>query len=78
MTVIRDSAQLESATHLKRVWPLLERQSATRILPYAPLPWELRQCRETGFVFLQNPPDYPASGKSSRGKLRPTQKAIDP
>ena len=43
---------------IRRVCPLLERESATAVLPYAPSPWVLRQCLETGFVFLENPPRY--------------------
>jgi len=45
-------------SRLKRVCPLLERESPTRILSYAPAPWVLRQCLETKFVFLENPPAY--------------------
>lgn len=56
--MIRDLAPSHDDAPLKRICPLLERPSATRILPYAPPPWVLRQCRETGFVFLENPPDY--------------------
>lgn len=40
--------------------PLLERPTGTRALPYAPEPWRLRQCLESGFVFLENPPGYDA------------------
>ena len=43
-----------------RVCPLLERETPTRVLHYAPTPWVLRQCLESGFVFLENPPDYAA------------------
>jgi SAM-dependent methyltransferase len=43
---------------LHRVCPLLERESETRQLGYAPEPWLLRQCLETGFVYLENPPEY--------------------
>lgn len=50
---------MSSAT-LKRVCPLLERETESDVLAYAPSPWVLRQCRETGFVFLENPPDYRA------------------
>lgn len=48
---------MSSAT-IKRVCPLLERESPSRVLSYAPAPWVLRQCLETGFVFLENPPGY--------------------
>ena len=27
-------------------------------LPYAPAPWRLKQCKQTGMVFLANPPAY--------------------
>jgi SAM-dependent methyltransferase len=43
---------------MKRVCPLLERESATDVLDIAPAPWVVRQCRETGLVFLENPPGY--------------------
>jgi len=43
-----------------RVCPLLERETPTRILDDAPAPWVLKQCLESGFVFLENPPDYAA------------------
>lgn len=36
--------------------PLLERESASQPLPYAPFPWSLRRCADTGFVWLANPP----------------------
>lgn len=51
---------MSSSVTSKRVCPLLERESETEILPYAPAPWVLRRCRETGFVFLENPPAYEA------------------
>ena len=45
---------------MMRVCPLLERETPTRGLDYAPTPWVLKQCLESGFVFLENPPDYSA------------------
>lgn len=42
----------------KRVCPLLERATRTEQLPYAPAPWVLSRCTESGFVFLENPPAY--------------------
>jgi len=39
-----------------RACPLLERESESRPLPYAPFPWSLRRCDKTGFVYLANPP----------------------
>jgi SAM-dependent methyltransferase len=43
---------------MKRVCPLLERESESIVLDIAPPPWVVRQCRETGLVFLENPPGY--------------------
>jgi SAM-dependent methyltransferase len=43
---------------MKRVCPLLERETATTTLDIAPPPWVVRECRETGLVFLENPPGY--------------------
>ena len=43
---------------MKRDCPLLERETATDVLDLAPEPWVVRQCRETGLVFLENPPGY--------------------
>ena len=39
-----------------RTCPLLERAAPSRPLDDAPPPWNLRQCEETGFVYLANPP----------------------
>ena len=44
---------------LKRVSPLLERETATtRLDDVAPSPWIVRRCDESGLVFLENPPGY--------------------
>lgn len=43
---------------MKRVCPLLERETRTRTLDLAPSPWIVRECQETGMVFLENPPGY--------------------
>lgn len=43
---------------LKRISPLLERETSTTLLDVAPPPWVVRQCRESGLVFLENPPGY--------------------
>lgn len=44
---------------MKRVCPLAERDTATEVIEgLAPSPWVVRRCRETGFVFLENPPGY--------------------
>jgi 2-polyprenyl-3-methyl-5-hydroxy-6-metoxy-1,4-benzoquinol methylase len=43
-----------------RFSPLSETPGVTRLLPWAPAPWRLKQCLETGFVFLENPPGYEA------------------
>lgn len=46
---------------MQRVCPLLEREtSSVSLAEYAPAPWRLLKCRETGFVFLENPPGYEA------------------
>jgi hypothetical protein len=39
-----------------RACPLSERASQSQPLPYAPFPWSLRRCSDTGFVYLANPP----------------------
>ena len=39
-----------------RSCPLLERESRSQSLSYAPFPWRLRRCTDTGFVYLANPP----------------------
>jgi len=39
-----------------RSCPLLERASQSQPLSYAPFPWSLRRCADTGFVYLANPP----------------------
>jgi len=39
-----------------RPCPLAERPTPTDRLTAAPPPWDLRRCRETGFVYLANPP----------------------
>lgn len=44
---------------MKRDCPLAERSTATDVIEgLAPAPWVVRRCRETGFVFLENPPGY--------------------
>lgn len=43
---------------VSRVCPLLEADRPSRRLNYAPAPWILLECKESGFVFLQNPPEY--------------------
>lgn len=44
----------------ERVSPLLDVKGETIDLPYAPLPWVLKQCTQTGMIFLANPPSYEA------------------
>ena len=39
-----------------RLCPLLGRVGPTRRLDVAPSPWDVRQCLETGLVYLANPP----------------------
>lgn len=41
---------------LSRPCPLLERSSHSTAIDDAPSPWQLRQCVETGFVYLANAP----------------------
>jgi len=36
--------------------PLLDHESRSQSLSYAPFPWSLRRCSDTGFVYLANPP----------------------
>jgi len=47
-------------TATTRVCPLLERPASAKTLDFAPAPWILKQCEESGFVFLENPPPYEA------------------
>ena len=49
-------ASLPPLTH--RVCPILERPTKTKVLNFAPAPWVLKQCLETGLVYLENPPEY--------------------
>ncbi len=51
---------MSSAAAMKRVCPLLEKETPTKVLAYASAPWVLKQCLETDFVFLENPPEYEA------------------
>ena len=52
---------MSDASVTPRVCPLAERATATdRIDGLAPAPWVVRRCRETGFVYLENPPGYEA------------------
>ena len=37
---------------------MLEHESPTEAMNYAPEPWVLRRCIESGLVYLENPPDY--------------------
>ena len=43
-----------------RISPLLKQKGRELQLDYAPAPWMLKQCVETGIVFLANPPAYEA------------------
>jgi len=44
---------------MKRDCPLAEHATATEVIEgLAPAPWVVRRCRETRFVFLENPPGY--------------------
>ncbi|MBN8494216.1 MAG: class I SAM-dependent methyltransferase [Burkholderiales bacterium] len=45
--------------NLKRVSPLLERETpTTQLHDVAPAPWVVRRCDASGLVFLENPPGY--------------------
>jgi len=46
--------------NIKRVSPILERETKTELLNLAPEPWKILKCLETGIVFLENPPGYEA------------------
>ena len=37
---------------------LLERETRTRVLDLAPAPWIVRECLDSGMVYLENPPVY--------------------
>ena len=41
-----------------RISPLLAQQGREEDLAYAPAPWVLKRCMETGIIFLANPPGY--------------------
>lgn len=41
-----------------RISPLRAQGGDEIDLPYAPSPWRLKQCKQTGIVFLANPPAY--------------------
>ncbi len=45
---------------MKRVSPLLNKQTEVLNLDLAPDPWKIVKCLETGFVYLENPPGYEA------------------
>ena len=50
---------MSSAAATTRVCPLAERATATDLIEgLAPAPWVVRRCRDTGFVYLENPPGY--------------------
>lgn len=74
--------------HVARVCPMLEAEHPGKPLSYAPAPWKLVQCEQTGFVYLQNPPRYEhlaedfaweatyAKESDSRQQAEPTRYAI--
>ena len=43
---------------MKRISPLVTKEAPIIKLGYAPDPWKLVKCCETGIVFLENPPGY--------------------
>jgi SAM-dependent methyltransferase len=45
---------------MTRICPLLDAPSKTQTLPWAAAPWVAKQCLETQFVYLENPPAYEA------------------
>jgi SAM-dependent methyltransferase len=47
---------MTASSHSHRPCPLLGRPGASRPLDVAPAPWEVRECLETGLVYLGNPP----------------------
>lgn len=47
---------MKASHHSSRPCPLLGRPGASRPLAVAPVPWEVRECLETGLVYLANPP----------------------
>ncbi len=47
---------MKASHHSSRPCPLLGRPGASRPLAVAPAPWEVRECLETGLVYLANPP----------------------
>jgi 2-polyprenyl-3-methyl-5-hydroxy-6-metoxy-1,4-benzoquinol methylase len=49
-----------STAALPRISPLRLQPGEEIDLPYAPAPWRLKQCKQTGIVFLSNPPAYEA------------------
>ena len=53
---MKPAPETESAA--TRIAPLLTRHGREETLPYAPPPWQLKRCLETGIVFLANPPTY--------------------
>jgi 2-polyprenyl-3-methyl-5-hydroxy-6-metoxy-1,4-benzoquinol methylase len=50
------TALLHGAKNGQRANPLLGRVTESVALDDAPAPWQLRQCLETGLVYLDNPP----------------------
>jgi SAM-dependent methyltransferase len=47
---------MSTLPHADRHCPLLDRPGESRPLAVAPHPWEVRQCLQTGLVYLANPP----------------------
>jgi hypothetical protein len=43
---------------MKNVCPILGRPTEIEQTGFSRESWEVVRCRETGFVFLANPPDY--------------------
>lgn len=50
---------MSSVVATSRACPLTERATPSDVIEgLAPAPWVVRRCRETGFVYLENPPGY--------------------
>lgn len=58
-----------------RISPLLAQKGREAGLPYAPAPWVLKKCLETGIIFLANPPAYEELSETYAYELTFTQAA---
>ena len=53
-----ESQEAESATNMSLNCPILGRETEVDGTEYGNDLWSIVRCRETGFVFLKNPPEY--------------------